>query len=80
MVVCYDVADDRRRSRVHAILRDYGTPVQYSVFECVLPGRILEVLRRRVEGELALGDRVAYYDLCLRCRARRVRWEGRDGS
>ena len=33
-VVSYDIVDDARRTRVHATLKDYGTPVQYSVFEC----------------------------------------------
>jgi CRISPR-associated endonuclease Cas2 len=43
-VVSYDIADDARRVRVHATLRNYGTRVQYSVFECDLePGQVEEL-------------------------------------
>ena len=30
-VVAYDVADDRRRARLHRLLEEYGVPVQESV-------------------------------------------------
>ncbi len=35
-LVTYDVCDDKRLRRVHRTLRDFGDPVQYSVFECQL--------------------------------------------
>jgi len=37
--VSYDVADDRRRERVHALLLGYGDHVQFSVFCCQLSAR-----------------------------------------
>lgn len=33
-LVCYDVADDKRRARVHKTLCGFGDHLQYSVFEC----------------------------------------------
>lgn len=30
VLVVYDISDDRRRTRLHNTLLDYGTPVQYS--------------------------------------------------
>jgi len=36
IVVAYDIIDDKRRNRVAKTMEDYGTRVQYSVFECVL--------------------------------------------
>lgn len=36
MVVAYDVPSDKRRTRLHKQLKNYGDPVQYSVFECNL--------------------------------------------
>ena len=36
IVVVYDISNDRRRVKLHNLFRDYGTPVQYSVFECYL--------------------------------------------
>ena len=36
VAVAYDVVDDTRRTRLHERLKDSGTPVQNSVFECLL--------------------------------------------
>ena len=36
ILVVYDISNDRRRTRLHNLLLDFGTPVQYSVFECLL--------------------------------------------
>lgn len=33
-LVCYDIADDYRRGKVHKTMRGYGDHLQYSVFEC----------------------------------------------
>lgn len=33
-LVCYDISNDKRRSRVHKTLRGFGDHLQYSVFEC----------------------------------------------
>ena len=41
IVVSYDVPDDRRRTRLAHILKDFGERVQYSVFECRLDERAL---------------------------------------
>ena len=31
-VICYDISDDRRRSRIASLLLDFGTRVHESVF------------------------------------------------
>jgi CRISPR-associated protein Cas2 len=36
IVVSYDISHDRRRARLSRELKNFGTRVQYSVFECVL--------------------------------------------
>jgi CRISPR-associated protein Cas2 len=36
VVVAYDISDDPRRTKLHNTLKNFGTPVQYSVFECIL--------------------------------------------
>ena len=36
-LLAYDVRDPRRWRRVHAIAEGYGEPLQYSVFQCILP-------------------------------------------
>ncbi|MCX6019179.1 MAG: CRISPR-associated endonuclease Cas2 [Chloroflexi bacterium] len=34
IVVSYDIVNDRRRTKIHKTMLNYGTRVQYSVFEC----------------------------------------------
>jgi CRISPR-associated protein Cas2 len=38
IVVAYDISDNRRLAKVAKVCEDYGTRVQYSVFECHLNG------------------------------------------
>lgn len=72
-VVSYDVTDDDRRHHVHDELRNFGTRVQYSVFECDLDGAQLAELRRRL-GSLIdpKEDSLRYYRLCKDCLAQTV--------
>lgn len=71
VLVTYDISDDRRRTRLHDELLQFGTPVQYSVFECLLDGkdlaRMKRAVRRRIRPRL---DRVRFYYLCQACVAR----------
>lgn len=46
LVISYDISDDRRRVKIAKTLEDYGTRVQYSVFECRLLPPELERLKR----------------------------------
>lgn len=48
-LVTYDLADDRRRDRVHRILLDFGDWVQFSVFLCELDERERIRLRGRLD-------------------------------
>ena len=76
IVACYDISNNRRRTRLHELLLGYGTPVQKSVFECDLTRaqfrRLRGRARRYVKGE---GDSIRYYHLCGRCQGR-TRAEG----
>jgi CRISPR-associated endonuclease Cas2 len=45
LLVAYDISDDRRRNRLHRLLRGFGEPVQKSVFICWVDAR----RRRRLE-------------------------------
>ena len=72
VVVAYDVVDDGRRRRVHKALKNFGKPVQYSAFECVLDGehlsRLRQTLSRLLQGEKE--EAAAYYLLCQECAQR----------
>ncbi|MDW8060810.1 MAG: CRISPR-associated endonuclease Cas2 [Thermomicrobium sp.] len=68
VVLCYDVSDDERRTRLYKRLLGYGTPVQRSVFECDLRpaelDRLRRVVRRIADPEK---DDVRIYVLCEQC-------------
>ncbi|NJL71860.1 MAG: CRISPR-associated endonuclease Cas2 [Candidatus Competibacteraceae bacterium] len=63
-VISYDVVDDRRRNKVHALLKGYGTRVQYSVFECDLEARHLAAIQQEIRALVDLAtDSVRFYFL-----------------
>jgi len=77
VVVAYDVVSDRRRLRLHERLKDFGIPVQYSVFECLLAGKELQRMQAMVKREIDEStDKVRYYFLCEACRRRARRENG----
>lgn len=67
IVVCYDIADERRRNRVGKILEGFGQRVQRSVFECDLSPSHLEKLKKRLARVIASEDSLRYYYLCGQC-------------
>jgi CRISPR-associated protein Cas2 len=70
ILVSYDIENDRRRTKIHKVLKGYGTAVQYSVFECFVSEADYEGMRRRL---LKLmdpkhpDDSIRYYHLCRGC-------------
>ena len=71
VVVAYDIPSDKRRTKLHKTLCSYGTPVQYSVFECLLDAtelaRMQAAVKRIIKPRL---DHVRYYFLCGACQKR----------
>ncbi len=71
IIVAYDISNDRRRTRLHNLLLNYGSPVQYSVFECLLDARRLAAMKRAIGRTIRPRvDHVRYYYLCEACLAR----------
>jgi CRISPR-associated protein Cas2 len=70
-IVCYDIADDRRRDRVASTLLDYGPRAQESVFVTNLDDELASKMETRlaklVDETL---DRVHIFALCGACSAR----------
>ena len=64
-IVCFDVADKHRLRAVSKTLENFGTRVQYSLFECYLDSAERKDLEDKI---LALidpeADHVRYYQLC----------------
>ena len=77
VLVVYDISNDRRRTKLHNLLLDYGSPVQYSVFECLLDGERLKKLKAAVRKVTRpRKDHVRYYWLCADC-MRKIEAPGR---
>ena len=67
-VVVYDISHDRRRARLHNRLQDYGSPVQYSVFECILTAAELTKMKKMIRRTIKeREDQVRIYHLCEGC-------------
>ncbi len=67
-VVAYDVASDKRRTKVHKTLSAFGHWTQYSLFECWLTEREYLRLRRSLDRILEESlDSVRFYPICAAC-------------
>lgn len=63
-LIAYDIVNDRRRSKVHDVLRSFGTAVQYSIFICPLSSSERVRLRSELWPHLSLDeDRILLADL-----------------
>lgn len=49
LIVSYDISNDKRRTKAAKTLEDFGTRVQYSVFECRLLPAQIEKLKKRLK-------------------------------
>ena len=68
LVLAYDIPDDKRRDRLRKTLLRFGTPVQYSVFECDLTPRQVQRMRKAVLEVIELAeDNVRCYQICRGC-------------
>ena len=69
-VFSYDVADNRRRRRIAALLEDRAARVQQSVFEASLNERQAERLAARIVAEMGPGDSLRVYAVSRHARPR----------
>ncbi|MBW1730600.1 MAG: CRISPR-associated endonuclease Cas2 [Deltaproteobacteria bacterium] len=73
ILVSYDIVDDKIRNRVSKYLKDFGTRVQKSVFECDLDEQQFAKMKKGLEALInRKEDRVRYYPLCKQCVGRVV--------
>ena len=67
-LICYDIPDNRRRTRLAKFLLDYGHRVQYSVFEFEITKKVLDILMENIlEYIEPEEDSVRIYSLCAEC-------------
>ncbi len=68
ILVVYDISNDKRRTKLHNTLLNFGTPVQYSVFECLLDPKGEAEMRKAINKVIRpQKDHVRYYPLCGNC-------------
>lgn len=52
-ILSYDISDPKRWRRVFRIARDFGDPMQYSVFLCILSEKDKVVLEERLRDSIS---------------------------
>jgi CRISPR-associated protein Cas2 len=55
-LICYDIADDKRRDRAFKVCKNHGIHLQFSVFECDLNAMELTGLQRELGAVISLAD------------------------
>lgn len=73
-LISYDIVDDRKRYRLHKLLKNYGQRNQYSVFECDIDEKkYTELLYKINKFKIDIGDSVMIYPLCYNCNRKIIR-------
>jgi CRISPR-associated protein Cas2 len=68
-IICYDIASNRRRSKVAKILLDHGDRLQESVYLCRMPEARMAELRGRIASKIdPKTDAVGIFRRCAACR------------
>ena len=71
IVVVYDISNDKRRTKLHNKLKDFGSPIQYSVFECLLTSSEISKMKQEVRKITRPRlDHVRFYILCTECKGK----------
>jgi len=70
VLVAYDVSSTRRRNKVAKILSNYGTRVNFSVFECEFKkAEGLKNMKKEIKKTIkSKDDHIRYYVICRECR------------
>ena len=68
IVVAYDISSNKRRKKVSDLLEQYGTRVNYSVFECLIsPAKLQKLKQEATELIDKKRDSILYYQMCASC-------------
>ncbi len=70
IVISYDIKDDKRRSKIFKVLKNFGQWMQFSVFKCELDKanflRLKDRLDHLIDAEKE--DSIRFYFLCEGCK------------
>lgn len=63
-IICYDSPSNKRRTKLHKLLKNYAVPVQKSVFETFLDRASFAKMMRKIENLMNSGeDSVRVYSM-----------------
>jgi CRISPR-associated protein Cas2 len=72
-IIAYDIQNDKTRKKVSKILEDYGTRVQYSIFECDITQKQADNIICRFQGLIDVEtDNIIVYFYCGNCMQKEV--------
>ncbi len=79
VVITYDISEDKRRTKIHKVLKSYGQWMQFSVFECDLTETQYARLRSRLSKLIKPDqDSIRFYFLCACCKDKVERIGGEE--
>lgn len=55
------------RNKIAKTLLDFGTRVQYSVFECIMDDKLFEKMTAKFSKIISMDDNIRIYTLCAKC-------------
>lgn len=72
-IVCYDIPDDKRRTKLAKCLEGYGDRIQYSVFEVRLDRKLYQEMVNDIANHIETSeDSVYVFQLCANCMENRI--------
>lgn len=70
-LVSYDIVNDKKRARLHKMLKNYGIRNQFSVFECDLDEKkYVELMYKINKIKMEIGDSIMIYPICSSCQTK----------
>lgn len=71
-VISYDIPEDKRRTKIHKMLKSYGQWMQYSVFECadLTPTQYAKLRSRLAKVIKPEEDSILFFPLCACCQGK----------
>lgn len=68
VLIAYDIANDNTRNKIAKQLKNYGSRINLSVFECMLTDKQLEKLQNSILKKIdTKTDTIVYYTICINC-------------
>lgn len=82
LIISYDIADDKLRTKFSKYLSKFGSRLQYSVFEIRNSERVLENITTQIthyfEKKFSQNDSVMIFDLSKQCKITRYGYAKND--